>query len=64
MVTGKESLLDTEAAGAVKGKRRENPVERRERLEKSLEAGLEDTFPGSDAVNVIQPAPTIFDGKS
>jgi hypothetical protein len=27
-------------------------------LDKSLEKGLEDTFPGSDPVNVTQPAPS------
>jgi hypothetical protein len=30
----------------------------RNRLEKALEIGLEDTFPASDAVAAIQPAPT------
>ena len=27
-------------------------------IDKSLEKGLEDTFPGSDPVNVTQPAPS------
>jgi hypothetical protein len=30
----------------------------RNRLEKALEIGLEDTFPASDAVAAVQPAPT------
>jgi hypothetical protein len=30
----------------------------RRRLEKSLEEGLEDTFPASDAISVIQPQPS------
>jgi hypothetical protein len=30
----------------------------RDRLEKALEIGLEDTFPASDAVAVVQPSPT------
>jgi len=30
----------------------------RDRLEKALQIGLEDTFPASDAVAVVQPAPT------
>jgi hypothetical protein len=30
----------------------------RSRLEKALEIGLEDTFPASDAVAVVQPTPT------
>jgi hypothetical protein len=31
------------------------------RLEAALEEGLEETFPGSDPVNVTQPAPTKGD---
>jgi len=31
------------------------------RLEEALEEGLEETFPGSDPVNVTQPAPTKGD---
>ena len=31
--------------------------EERDRLEKALEEGLQETFPASDAVSVIQPAP-------
>lgn len=30
----------------------------RQRLEKALEEGLEETFPASDAVAVTEPAPT------
>jgi len=30
----------------------------RDRLEKALEIGLEDTFPASDAIAAVQPAPT------
>jgi hypothetical protein len=53
-----ETVLDRE----VSGKRRpEGPAERRQRLEKSLESGLEDSFPASDAINVVQPAPTTED---
>jgi hypothetical protein len=33
----------------------------RERLERSLEEGLEDTFPASDPINVVQPPPTPAD---
>jgi hypothetical protein len=35
--------------------------ERRERLDDALERGLEDTFPGSDPVSVIQPPPSVYD---
>jgi len=31
---------------------------RKRKLERSLEQGLEDSFPASDPVNVTQPAPT------
>jgi hypothetical protein len=31
------------------------------RLDEALEEGLEETFPGSDPVNVIQPAPSRGD---
>ena len=35
-------------------------IERRQ-LDDALEEGLEETFPGSDPVNVIQPAPSKAD---
>ena len=38
----------------------ENSAEKR-RLDDALEEGLEETFPGSDAVNVTQPAPSKGD---
>jgi hypothetical protein len=41
--------------------RPETPAERRERLEKSLETGLEDSFPASDPLNIVQPPPTPAD---
>jgi hypothetical protein len=45
--------------------RPEPPAERRRRLEKSLESGLEDTFPASDAISVVQPPPSSHDcGKN
>jgi hypothetical protein len=43
--------------------RPETPAERRERLEKSLETGLEDSFPGSDPINIVQPSPTAADRR-
>jgi len=33
------------------------------RLDEALEEGLEETFPGSDPVNVTQPPPTRGDKK-
>jgi len=34
------------------------------RLDRALEQGLEDSFPGSDPVNVTQPPPSRQDKKS
>ena len=33
------------------------------KLEKSLEQGLEDSFPGSDPINVTQPPPSVADKR-
>jgi hypothetical protein len=33
----------------------------KERLDQALDEGLEETFPGSDAVSVTQPAPSKED---
>ena len=43
--------------------RRDRDEAQRRRLEKSLEAGLEDSFPASDPINVTQPPPTVGDKK-
>ncbi|WP_314951423.1 hypothetical protein [Bradyrhizobium cosmicum] len=37
-------------------------IKEKQALEDALEEGLEETFPGSDPVNVIQPAPSRGDG--
>jgi hypothetical protein len=37
-------------------------IKEKQRLEQALEEGLEETFPGSDPVNVIQPPPSRGDG--
>jgi hypothetical protein len=42
-------------------KKKATEEEQRKRLERSLEEGLEDTFPASDPINVIQPPPTVED---
>jgi hypothetical protein len=60
MGTSNQTAVDNEAR---EDKRPENPAERRPRLEKSLESGLEDTFPASDAISVVQPPPTLLDQK-
>ena len=36
----------------------------RERLDKALEEGLEESFPASDPINVTQPPPSLEDRKS
>jgi hypothetical protein len=38
-------------------------AKRRRRLERSLEEGLEDTFPASDPINVTQPPPNATDKR-
>ena len=43
--------------------RTESEEERKLKLEKSLERGLEDSFPGSDPINVTQPPPTAGEKK-
>jgi hypothetical protein len=46
-------------------RRAENREEEEERhqADRSLDRGLEGTFPASDPVNVTQPAPTPYDRK-
>jgi hypothetical protein len=60
MVRPNETAVDNEAS---QEKHPETPAERRQRLEKSLESGLEDSFPASDPINIVQPPPTIYDRK-
>jgi hypothetical protein len=43
--------------------RKDEEAKQRERLERSLEEGLEDTFPASDPINVTQPPPTVEDKR-
>jgi hypothetical protein len=43
--------------------RREREEAQKRKLEKSLEQGLEDSFPASDPINVTQPPPTKSDKK-
>jgi hypothetical protein len=48
--------------GALDEKRKRNEeIKERQRLERSLEEGLENTFPASDPINVVQPPPTVED---
>jgi hypothetical protein len=41
----------------------EADAKERRRLEKSLEEGLEDSFPASDPISVTQPPPSAQDRK-
>jgi hypothetical protein len=59
MATRYDALFDEEYLDE-KTKRAED-AKQRERLERSLEEGLEDTFPASDPINVTQPPPTVED---
>jgi len=43
-------------------KEREDALRRR-RLERSLEEGLQDSFPASDPINVTQPPPSAQDKR-
>jgi len=44
-------------------KRREREEKRKEALDRSLDRGLEDTFPGSDPVAVTQPPHSARDKR-
>jgi hypothetical protein len=48
-------------AGKPGGGRPGENERRKEKLDEALELGLEETFPGSDPVSVIQPPPSIGD---
>ncbi len=43
--------------------RKDVETQLRRRLERSLEEGLEDTFPASDPINVTQPPPNATDKR-
>jgi hypothetical protein len=58
MVISNEPVVEN---GIADQKRPETSAERRQRLEKSLELGLEETFPASDPVSIVQPSPTARD---
>jgi len=55
-----DTLMDDDWDGE---RSQQDEDKRRERLERSLEAGLEGTFPASDPINVTQPPPTRGDKK-
>jgi hypothetical protein len=55
-----ETVMENEALE--EKKKREDEAKRR-RLERSLEEGLEDSFPASDPINVTQPPPSVEDKR-
>ena len=56
-----ETLMKNEAGDE---KRKQDEAAKRQRLERSLEEGLENTFPASDPINVTQPPPTVEDKRN
>ena len=48
---------------ALDEKKKRDETAKRERLERSLEEGLENTFPASDPINVTQPPPSVEDKR-
>lgn len=42
-------------------RRREQEAKLRERFDAALDRGLEESFPGSDPVSVVQPSPSFRD---
>jgi hypothetical protein len=55
-----DTLMDNEVDEKT---RREREAAQQRKLEKSLEQGLEDSFPASDPINVTQPPPSVKDKK-
>jgi hypothetical protein len=47
-------------AKARSDRRREREIRQREKLDDALERGLEETFPASDAISVVQPMASTY----
>ncbi len=47
--------------GAIKRPDGDSDAARKRRLDRALDVGLRDTFPGSDPVSITQPAPSKQD---
>jgi hypothetical protein len=45
-------------------RRRERDAQMKDMLDKALDLGLEDSFPGSDPVSITQPPPSAYDRRS
>jgi hypothetical protein len=57
-----ETVTQNEIEEARRRQRKDEEKQRRLE-ERSLEKGLEDTFPASDPVSVTQPPPSVYDKK-
>jgi hypothetical protein len=55
-----EAAVDDELEWDPK-RQRELEAKRRERFDAALDCGLEESFPGSDPVSVVQPSPSFRD---
>ena len=60
MAISNETLVEN---GMADQERPKTPAERRRRLEELLELGLEETFPASDAVSIVQPPSNACDRR-
>jgi hypothetical protein len=58
-----DDVLDDDRLGDDCKQRREQDLDRKKRLDDALEVGLEETFPGSDPVSVIQPPRSLYDRR-
>ena len=61
MAIPNKTVMENEALNE---KRKRDDAAKKERLERSLEEGLESTFPASDPINVTQPPPTVEDKRN
>jgi hypothetical protein len=48
---------------ARKRHREEEAARKKEKLDDALDQALEQSFPGSDPVSVIQPSPSVYDKR-
>ena len=55
--------MDDEALDDERKPRRDVDLERKTRLDRALDLGLEETFPASDPVSVTQPPPSPYDRR-
>jgi hypothetical protein len=58
-----DDVLDDDRVGDDTKHRRELDLDRKKRLDDALELGLEETFPGSDPVSIIQPPRSLHDRR-